>query len=302
MPRPGRQRAFPEQRAAEGIAGHQGPLARHRRGSGRGLVDDVEHPSPGRDDRADAGQGVMVAAPHRVGQPLHVAGRAHARVAGHGVARRVVQEVRPLVDILGPRLDGPGPFTLRPNVCHAARTQDAEHLLDGQTERPLRDDEVDEVVDVRQPFPRPRVDRHRPVEAERLEVLAGLLDLGGVAVQAVYQVAAAGAQSGREPAVAAADVDDQAALDSRCLENSGSLGLRPVRPLVGRQCRRACGQHQREHDGCRNPTHDGRHGHGPPSVSQKASDIRRTTPHGACVLAHSPLRSGRVNSLASRTA
>ncbi|MCX5656572.1 MAG: hypothetical protein NTY65_18195 [Planctomycetota bacterium] len=54
---------------------------------------------------------------------------------------------------------------------------------------------------------------------------ADLVDVGRIGIEAVDQVTVASAQGGRQPPVAAAEVDDQAALDVDRLKNLLRQGL-----------------------------------------------------------------------------
>ena len=85
--------------------------------------------------------------------------------------------------------------------------------------------QVDEVVDVGQAPAVPRRDGDLAVQAQRLDVLARRLDVRRVGVEAVDEEAVVGPQRRRESAVAAADVDDHAALDAGGCQNLTGLLL-----------------------------------------------------------------------------
>ena len=224
MPGPRADRTLPEKHAVEGVPGHQEPLARHLHRGRRPLVDDIEDPSFGRDDRADAAQRVMIAGPGRLGRPLHVARRSGTRIVGHGVAGGVVQEVRPLVDLLGPGLDRFRPTAVFPNVRHATRGQHPQHFVCRNIEPLLGHQEADEVVDVGQSLAARTVGRDLAVEAQRPDVPAGPLDVFRRGIQTVNQITVAGAKRGGQLPVAAAEVHNQAASDSHRVEDLSCQG------------------------------------------------------------------------------
>ena len=105
MIHPGAEGPFPQQRAVEGIAGDQLPIAQEPDRSQRRLVHDVEDAAPGGDRGTHAGQFLVTAAPARFADPLDGPRNVHAAVAGDGVVVGAVQEVRPVVDVGGTRLD-----------------------------------------------------------------------------------------------------------------------------------------------------------------------------------------------------
>jgi len=156
----------------------------------------------------------MVAAPEWRGQPLHVPGRPGDGVLRHGIAAGVVQVVRPLVDLVRTGLDRLRPRAALLDVGHAVGREDPHHLGHADRAEVPGDEKVDEVVDVRQARARPPLDRHLAGQAERLDVPAGLLDVRLVGIEAVDEIGIARAECGRQFAVAAADVDDQAAGDA----------------------------------------------------------------------------------------
>jgi len=177
---PVRDAAFPEQRAVEGVAGDEPPPGRPVDERRVPLVKDGEETAAGGGHGAQAGQGVVVARPLGPRPPPDTVRRPDDRVVGHGVAGGVVEEMCPLVDVLRPRLG----VDLRPaaplqDAGRAARRQDAPHLLHGHVAQVLRHQQVDEVVDVRQPLAVEPVGRDGPVQALRLEMRTGLRDVGG---------------------------------------------------------------------------------------------------------------------------
>jgi hypothetical protein len=130
-----------------------------------------------------------------------------------------VEVVRPLVDVRGPWLDG-----LRPSAvtCHARDTtghEDAHHLRGRDVDAALDHQQVHHVLGVRKARPPPARDRHRTVEPQGADAFARGGHVARVRVEAVDEVAVARAEEGGEPALAAPDVDDEAALDARVLQD-----------------------------------------------------------------------------------
>ena len=130
----------------------------------------------------------MTATPQGTGFPFERLGWADAGVLGYGIVVRPVEEVRPLVDILGPRLDGFFPDLATFNVRDAPRSEDAHDLARRHIPQAVGHDEVDAVRDVRQVPAVKRVDRHGPVQILRTDVRAGLGHVRSVSVQAMDEV------------------------------------------------------------------------------------------------------------------
>ena len=119
------QRLLPEDRAVEAVAGDQRPVGRQEDVVAQSFVDDVEDPAAGGDHGVHAGHEVVVAQPLGLADPLDPARRTDHRVAADHRALRVVMEVRPLVDLLGPGLDDP----LFAHHGHAAGSQHAQEFF-----------------------------------------------------------------------------------------------------------------------------------------------------------------------------
>ena len=208
------ERALPQDRAVERVAGDELPLGRQEDRDARAFVDDVEHPPAGGDDGAERRHVIVMARPRRRTDPLHTLGRGDHRVVRHGVARRVVHVMRPLVDLLRAGLDRFRPLAAALDVRHAVGAQDAHDFGRRDVAEGLGDHEIDAVLDVGQGATDEAVDRHLAVEARFVDVLASGGYVCRVGVQAVDKVAVIGSEGGGQFAVAAADVDDETAPDA----------------------------------------------------------------------------------------
>jgi hypothetical protein len=157
--------------------------------------------------------------------PLKAGRRGNGGVLGHGVVRRVVKEVRPLVRVLRPGLDRLGPFGLGLDVRNAAGREHPQDLVHADPREVLRDDEVHEILRVRQPGAGEPLHRGLAVGPELADMLAGRRDVPGVRVQAVNDaMGARGAQGRGESAIPAAEVYDQPALDAGGAADAIGLG------------------------------------------------------------------------------
>ena len=207
--------ALPQQHAVEGVARHEPPLRGPVHQRRVPLVEDVEETPCARGHGAHARQGVVVAGPLRSRHPLDPARRADPLVLRHGIARGVVQEVRPFVDVSRPGLHRLLPAYHR----HAARSEDAHHFGHRHVAQRLRHEEIHQVVHVRQALAVERLDGYLAVEALRQDMPARGGDALRRGVEPLHEVALVGAQGGREPSVAAGEMHDEAALDACLLED-----------------------------------------------------------------------------------
>ena len=103
--------------------------------------------------------------PARAAEPLQMLRRTDDVVVGHGIAAGIVQIVRPLVDVLRARLDRLLPGVSLPDVGHAVGNQDAHHLRHGDAVQVFGHDEVDQIVDVRQPVAGELIDADLAIRA-----------------------------------------------------------------------------------------------------------------------------------------
>jgi hypothetical protein len=223
---PGGDRPPPELHAARGIAGDEAPVRREQDGGRRSLIEDGEDPASGGDEGAHARHVVVMARPSGPSDPLIAPRGPDDRVAGHGIPRRVVEEVRPLVDRRGAGLDGARPAAIAPGAGDPAGGEDPEDLGLGDRGRVLADEEVDDVIGVGEAPPAPSLHGDLPFEAQRADMGAGGVDPGGIALEGVDEEALPGPESGGEPAVAGSDQDDQAAPDPGGVQDLPGNGLR----------------------------------------------------------------------------
>ena len=172
----------------------------------------------------------MAPAPQWPSDPLKVFWSSHHSVVRHGVARGVVEEVRPLVDVSRRRLDdhppggctdfellapGAWPLSRGPrNQCDAARHEHTHHFVQGHVARVLGHEQVHQVIGVRQPSAVPAFDCHLAGEAQRLNVGTSLRHVLSIRVEAMHKVAVGGAERGGKLTVAAAEMYDQPPLDA----------------------------------------------------------------------------------------
>ena len=88
----------------ERITADQPPPAGQPSDASGDLVDGIKHPSSTGDHRVQTGRRIVVRLPARRSHPLDVARRPHHLIFGHRVSVRAMSPVRPLIDLLRPRL------------------------------------------------------------------------------------------------------------------------------------------------------------------------------------------------------
>jgi len=170
----------------------------------------------------------VAAQPQGGREPLEPAGRADEPVAGDGVVGCVVEEMGPLVDIVGPGLDHLLPAALTANTGDPARGQHPHNLVHRHLAGLFDDNQVDEVLSIGQGRPGMEFCRDGAINPLCPDVVSGLPDLFGVGVEAVDGVSVVGAQCRREPAFAAAQVHNDSSLDTRELEHLSGQDRRVV--------------------------------------------------------------------------
>ena len=245
--------ALPENGPVEGIPREEQPVRGELNRRPRALVHDVEDPVPGGHQRAHAGHAVMVSRPARAAHPLQLPGRRDHGVGRDRVTVRPVQEVGPLVDLLGPRLDGLRPLAAPLHIRHALRRQHPEHLPPRQPCRILRHQQRHQVIPIREPLPRPLLRGHPTVEAGVLDGLPRPCQVLGISLEPMHEVGCALPEGCGERSVAAIDVRHQTTRDPGLLQY---LPRQPAGIL----------RHRRSHQHCRcnEPHRRGSNLHGSP--------------------------------------
>jgi len=162
---PAIQRAFPEDGSVEGVPRDERPLGAEQNGETRCLIEDIEDASARRDDGTDARHSIVMARPARRANPLHPARRADDGIVGDGVVGGIVEVVRPFVDFLGAGLYGSCPRIAFLDVSRAVRTQHAHHFGRRDIAEVFGNDEVCEIVNVRQALALERIDGYFAVES-----------------------------------------------------------------------------------------------------------------------------------------
>ncbi len=154
----------------------------------------------------------MAAQPQRRRHPLQRARRVNPLVVCHGIVAGVVEEVRPLINVLRTRLHR----LLAGDKRDAAGREYPHHFVHRNDAGLFRHNQVHEVVRVWQHSTTPTLHADRPVQAERLNVLARCRH---VLVEAVNDEAVVDAQRCGGLAIAAADVNNEAAFDATGLDD-----------------------------------------------------------------------------------
>ncbi len=144
----------------------------------------------------------------RLGNPLEVARRPDHVIMGNGISTCIMEEVGPLVSVFGAWLDIHAPRVSVLHICHAAGDEHAHHLTHRDLPEFVRNQQVDEVIAVRQVRPVPVFDRDGAIQAGGLNELACLLNISGISVQSVDPIRLAPTQGRRQPSIPTANVND----------------------------------------------------------------------------------------------
>ena len=113
--------------------------------------------------------------------------------------------LRPFIDLFRPRLDGLG--TTDP--CHAIRRKDPHDFIHRQLAEVVCDNQVHQVIRVRQTPTRPGCSGHLPVQAKRLNISTGGGEVFRVRSQTLDQVSIASVKRCSKAAITASDMDHQ---------------------------------------------------------------------------------------------
>ena len=139
-----------------------------------------------------------------------MARRADDAVVGHGVVVRVVEMLLPLINFPGPRFDRLRPTLALLYVGDPKWGKHTHDFVQRYTTEILSNNQVDQVVDVRETLARPLLHGNVAVQPERPDVLPARLDVRCVGIQALKEEPVVRPQCGRQLAIATAKVDDHA--------------------------------------------------------------------------------------------
>ena len=156
----------------------------------------------------------MRARPFRAAVPLQAARRVDNRIARHSVIIRLVHIVCPFVDLVRPRLDGPGPLARVFDIGDAPGTEHPHNLLHRHIAQILSHKQVYEIVDIGQMSTVERISRDDAIKPPRLDLSANTIHIAGIRIQTVHQIALAGVELGRLHPITTAEMNDEAATNS----------------------------------------------------------------------------------------
>ena len=152
--------------------------------------------------------------PARAADPLHPPGWTDRRIVGYGITGGVVQIMRPVVQFLRTRLDGFPPCAGLFDIGRAVGNQDPHDFAHGDSIEVFRDNEVDEVVDIRESIVAQSINRDLAVKIAREDMFASFLNILFIFIQTVHLGALVRAQCGGQTAIPTRDVDNEAPLDT----------------------------------------------------------------------------------------
>ena len=92
----------------------------------------------------------MKAGPEGSRHPLQMPRRPDNAVVGHGVATGIVQPVRPFIDLRRPGLHRVSPFAIFLDAGNASGAENAHHLVHGDPEKIVGNDQVGKIIGIRQ--------------------------------------------------------------------------------------------------------------------------------------------------------
>ena len=153
-------------------------------------------------------------------------GRPDNGIVSHRIIVRTMEIMSPFIDVVRSGFDDYRPETALFDIGHAVRREHAHDLIHCHFQRFLADQQVDEIVGIRQIIRFPRLDRHFAVKTQRLNVFSCLFDVFSVSIQAVNKVTIIRIECRREFSVAAADMDDKPALNASVFKNLPGLLLK----------------------------------------------------------------------------
>ncbi len=152
----------------------------------------------------------------RLGDPLDVARRPDHLIVGNRITTCIMEIVGPLINVLGTWLDIHTPRVSVLHVCHASGDEHAHHLTHRDLPEFVCNQQVDEVITVRQAQPIPAFNRDGTIQIGGLNEFARLLNISGIIVQSVDPVHLALTQGRRQPSIPTANVNDQTTFYVTC--------------------------------------------------------------------------------------
>ncbi len=162
----------------------------------------------------------MAAQPQRRREPLETSRRPDDSVLGHRVVARIVQEMAPLVDIVRPGFPRHGPFPVPQHAGRPARGQNTHRFILRDFAGVLDDNQVDEIIRVRQRRSGELLHAGGAVKALTLEVISRLGHLGRVGLKTLDGILVPRPQGRGQLAIPAAEVNDDPALHPALVEDS----------------------------------------------------------------------------------
>ncbi len=130
--------------------------------------------------------------------------------------------MRPVVNLRRPSLLGLRPLALLLYERDSQRCQHPHDLRHGHVVQRFHDQQVDQIVGIRQTLTGEAVDGDPTVLILAADIGSGLVDVLGIGVEALHQIVAFGPERGSQFTVRATDVNDQTAAEAaRCQELFG---------------------------------------------------------------------------------
>jgi len=126
----------------------------------------------------------------------------------HRITACIMEEVGPLVSVFGTWFDIHAPRVSALHVCHATGDEHAHHLTHRDLPEFVRNQQIDEVITVRQARPVEVFNRDGAIQAGGSNELACLLNISGISVQSVDPIRLAPTQGRRQPSIPTANVND----------------------------------------------------------------------------------------------
>ncbi len=210
---PRRQRTLPQEHAAVRVACHQRMSSRQlgAEDAGRSRVLDVEYPSISRDRPPDAGRIIVVPRPPGLCHPLEVIRRFNASVQRAGIVIGTVEVMRPFVAFRRRGLHRGDPAYLLRDKERASRGEHPHYLVLRHRERPPGYHETRQLVGIRQPVPGLVDDGYISIPPGATEPFPGFSHRRSALVQPLDQHSIPPRQCGRQPTIAAVQVQHQPA-------------------------------------------------------------------------------------------